>query len=211
MAAALAAAARRRHTDRRGRALGPGCLRPGRRTASRHLGASGHHSADGSTEANNRARGGTNNRTGRRADNPPAAAAQRRALLVAQPPAPCATPAPTSRPRQWTRSWSASRGRTPCTTACSTYDKQGNVVGNIAENYSLSPDGLTWTFNIRKGIKFHNGDPMTAADVVFSIQRFGSKESTNPWSPYILKNNKSITAQGRLHGGSTRRSDPSGR
>ncbi len=74
------------------------------------------------------------------------------------------------------------------------FDAQGNVKGNVAETYSLSPDGLTWTFNIRKGIKFHNGDPLTAADVAFSIQRFGSKESTNPWSPYILKNNESITA-----------------
>ena len=74
------------------------------------------------------------------------------------------------------------------------FDAQGNVVGNVAEKYDLSPEGLTWTFNIRKGIKFHNGDPLTAADVVFSLQRFGSKESTNPWSPYILKNNESITA-----------------
>jgi peptide/nickel transport system substrate-binding protein len=76
-----------------------------------------------------------------------------------------------------------------------TFDPQGNVVGNVAESYNLSPDGLTWTFNIRKGIKFWNGDPLTAADVVFSLQRFGSKESTNPWSPYILKNNESITAK----------------
>ncbi|MBV8716898.1 MAG: ABC transporter substrate-binding protein [Chloroflexi bacterium] len=75
-----------------------------------------------------------------------------------------------------------------------TFDPQGNVVGNVAESYELSPDGLTWTFHIRKGIKFHNGDPLTAADVVFSLQRFGSKDSTNPWSPYILKNNESITA-----------------
>jgi peptide/nickel transport system substrate-binding protein len=75
-----------------------------------------------------------------------------------------------------------------------TFDPQGNVVGNVAEKYDLSPDGLTWTFTIRKGIKFHNGDPLTSADVVFSLQRFGSKESTNPWSPYILKNNESITA-----------------
>jgi ABC-type transport system substrate-binding protein len=75
-----------------------------------------------------------------------------------------------------------------------TFDPQGNVVGNVAESYDLSKDGLTWTFNIRKGIKFHNGDPLTSADVVFSLQRFGSKESTNPWSPYILKNNESITA-----------------
>jgi peptide/nickel transport system substrate-binding protein len=75
-----------------------------------------------------------------------------------------------------------------------TVDLQGNVIGNVAEKYDLSQDGLTWTFTIRKGIKFHNGDPLTSADVVFSLQRFGSKESTNPWSPYILKNNESITA-----------------
>jgi peptide/nickel transport system substrate-binding protein len=76
-----------------------------------------------------------------------------------------------------------------------TFDPQGNVVGNVAESYDLSADGLTWTFNIHKGIKFWNGDPLTAADVAFSLQRFGSKESTNPWSPYILKNNESITAK----------------
>src|SRR5438552_17500670 len=75
-----------------------------------------------------------------------------------------------------------------------TFDPQGNVIGSVAEKYDLSQDGLTWTFNIRKGIKFHSGDPLTSADVVFSLQRFGSKESTNPWSPYILKNNESITA-----------------
>ena len=76
-----------------------------------------------------------------------------------------------------------------------TYDPQGNIVPHVAESYTLSPDGLTWTFKIRKGIKFWNGDPLTAQDVVFSIQRFGSKESTNPWSPYLLRNNESITAQ----------------
>jgi peptide/nickel transport system substrate-binding protein len=76
-----------------------------------------------------------------------------------------------------------------------TFDPQGNVIGNVAETFDLSADGLTWTFKIRQGIKFWNGDPLTAADVVFSLQRFGSKESTNPWSPYILKNNESITAK----------------
>jgi peptide/nickel transport system substrate-binding protein len=75
------------------------------------------------------------------------------------------------------------------------WDPQGNVIPNVAENYELSQDGLTWTFNIRKGIKFWNGDPLTAQDVAFTLQRFGSKESTNPWSPYILRNNESITAQ----------------
>jgi peptide/nickel transport system substrate-binding protein len=76
-----------------------------------------------------------------------------------------------------------------------TYDAQGNVVPSVAERYELSQDGLTWTFKIRRGIKFWNGDPLTAADVAFSIQHFGSKESNNPWSPYILKNNESIVAR----------------
>ncbi|MBV9135206.1 MAG: ABC transporter substrate-binding protein [Chloroflexi bacterium] len=75
-----------------------------------------------------------------------------------------------------------------------TFDKEGNVVGDIAETYNLSADGLTWTFNVRKGVKFHNGDLLTSADVAFSLQHFGAKEATNPWSPYILKNNESITA-----------------
>jgi peptide/nickel transport system substrate-binding protein len=41
----------------------------------------------------------------------------------------------------------------------------------LAENMKMTPDGLTWTFTIRKGIKFHNGDPLTAEDVAFSLDR----------------------------------------
>ncbi|HEX9012641.1 MAG TPA: ABC transporter substrate-binding protein, partial [Anaerolineaceae bacterium] len=39
------------------------------------------------------------------------------------------------------------------------------------QNGGISPDGLTYTFKIRKGVKFHNGDPLTAADVAYSFQR----------------------------------------
>lgn len=74
-----------------------------------------------------------------------------------------------------------------------TYDSQGNYIGSVAESWSISPDGNTWTFKIRKGITFHNGDLLTAADVKFSVDRFASKESTNPWSPY-LRNNLASTA-----------------
>ncbi len=69
-----------------------------------------------------------------------------------------------------------------------TYDPQGNVIGSVAESWSISPDGNTWTFKIRKGMKFHNGDPVTSADVAFSVVRFSSKESSNPWSPYLRRN-----------------------
>jgi len=69
-----------------------------------------------------------------------------------------------------------------------TFDADGNFMGMVAEDWELSEDGNTWTFKIRRGIKFHNGDPLTAHDVKFSIDRFASEESTNPWSPYFRAN-----------------------
>ncbi len=47
----------------------------------------------------------------------------------------------------------------------------GKVSGAIAEKWETSPDGLTWTFTIRKGVKFHNGADVTAEDAVWSINR----------------------------------------
>jgi peptide/nickel transport system substrate-binding protein len=39
------------------------------------------------------------------------------------------------------------------------------VIGDVATEWKISPDGLTYTFKIRPGIKFHDGSPLTAADV----------------------------------------------
>jgi len=41
----------------------------------------------------------------------------------------------------------------------------------VAESYEVSEDGLVYTFNIRKNAKFHNGDPVTADDVIWSVNR----------------------------------------
>src|SRR6185295_18498178 len=43
-----------------------------------------------------------------------------------------------------------------------------------AESWSVSDDGKTFTFKIRPGIKFHSGNPLTAEDVEFSLERFVS-------------------------------------
>jgi len=42
----------------------------------------------------------------------------------------------------------------------------------LAESWSMSPDGLVYEFVLRKGVRFHNGEPMTAEDVKFSFERY---------------------------------------
>jgi peptide/nickel transport system substrate-binding protein len=54
--------------------------------------------------------------------------------------------------------------------------KMGN---SLAESWMESPDGLTYEFKLRRGLKFHNGDPLTTEDVKFSFERYkgaGAKE-----------------------------------
>src|SRR6266851_6460304 len=43
---------------------------------------------------------------------------------------------------------------------------------SLAESWSASKDGLSYEFVLRKGVKFHNGDVMTAEDVKFSFERY---------------------------------------
>jgi peptide/nickel transport system substrate-binding protein len=49
----------------------------------------------------------------------------------------------------------------------------GNKMANsLAESWSESADGLVYEFKLRRGLKFHNGDPVTAEDVKFSFDRY---------------------------------------
>jgi peptide/nickel transport system substrate-binding protein len=43
---------------------------------------------------------------------------------------------------------------------------------SLAESWSVSPDGLLYEFVLRKGARFHNGEPVTAEDVKFSLERY---------------------------------------
>ena len=49
----------------------------------------------------------------------------------------------------------------------------GNAMApSLAESWSVSKDGLVQEFVLRQGVRFHNGDPVTADDVKFSFERF---------------------------------------
>src|SRR5262245_64900591 len=43
---------------------------------------------------------------------------------------------------------------------------------SLAESWTQSTDGLLYEFVLRKGVRFHNGDPVTAEDVKFSVERY---------------------------------------
>ncbi|MEO9329198.1 ABC transporter substrate-binding protein [Gordonia aurantiaca] len=61
----------------------------------------------------------------------------------------------------------------------------------LAESWEVSPDARHWTFTLRPGVTFHNGDPLTAADVEYSFRRIIDEELSNAWK---LQAVESVTA-----------------
>jgi len=66
----------------------------------------------------------------------------------------------------------------------------------LAESWKISPDYKIYEFKLRKGVKFHNGDPMTAEDVLFTFQRYkglnakmilGRIEKLEAVDPYLFR------------------------
>ncbi len=64
--------------------------------------------------------------------------------------------------------------------------------GDLAADWSVSDDGLQWTFNLREGVKWHNGDDFTADDVVFTYNR--SKDPEQSIQSGTLANVTSVEA-----------------
>jgi peptide/nickel transport system substrate-binding protein len=63
-------------------------------------------------------------------------------------------------------------------------DDDGNIHPYLAEKYEISPDGLEYTFHLKKGVKFHNGDEMKASDVAFTME-YGKK---TPYMSVVCSN-----------------------
>ena len=58
-------------------------------------------------------------------------------------------------------------------------DSDGNYVCAVASDYSISEDGLTYTFALREGVVFHNGDACTADDVLYSFETCAATSVTS--------------------------------
>jgi len=67
------------------------------------------------------------------------------------------------------------------------YDKDVNIVGDLAESWEVSKDGLVITFHLRKGVKWHDGHPLTARDVLYTYQVTIDPKTPTAYSGDFLK------------------------
>lgn len=64
-------------------------------------------------------------------------------------------------------------------------DENAKPYAGIVESWSQAEDGLSWTFTLREGLTFHNGEALTAEDVVFSFERILAPDSGYAYSSQI--------------------------
>jgi peptide/nickel transport system substrate-binding protein len=65
-----------------------------------------------------------------------------------------------------------------------TYDANLHIVGDLASSWD-TPDNRTYVFHLRPGVRFHDGTPLTADDVVFTIQRVLDPATASPARSYL--------------------------
>lgn len=66
-------------------------------------------------------------------------------------------------------------------------EKKFRIVPSLAEYWEISPDGKTYTFYLRKGVKFHHGAELTAGDVKFSLERLVDKDVGSPYASFFIR------------------------
>jgi peptide/nickel transport system substrate-binding protein len=59
-------------------------------------------------------------------------------------------------------------------------DRNGKIIPGLAESWSVSEDGMQFTFKLRAAVKYHDGEPCEAADVKFTLDRLSAPDATAP-------------------------------
>jgi len=75
-------------------------------------------------------------------------------------------------------------------------DHNFNAIPELATSWGSTPDAKVWTFKLREGVEFHNGKPLTAEDVIFTVQHHISEKSQSA-AKGILKTIQSVKANGK--------------
>jgi peptide/nickel transport system substrate-binding protein len=70
----------------------------------------------------------------------------------------------------------------------------GSVTPLLAESWRMDPDGRSYSFKLRRGVKFHDGEDFDASDVKFSFERAKAEGSTNKAKGAVFNNISSIAA-----------------
>ena len=76
------------------------------------------------------------------------------------------------------------------------YDPNGDTIPAVASEVEVSDDGLVYTFTLRDGVKFHNGDTVDLDDVIYSIQRCKDDPKVNPQTSTGLQCIESLEKDG---------------
>lgn len=67
------------------------------------------------------------------------------------------------------------------------YEDNYVMVPKLAETWEASEDGLSWTFHLREGVKFHDGSPFTSADVKFTYEQILNPDvKSNNYKNYVI-------------------------
>lgn len=78
-------------------------------------------------------------------------------------------------------------------------DPKGDYINDLADSYTISPDGRTYTFLLKKNATFHDGSPVTADDVVFTVAKTQDPELKSPqranWSGVSVQKVDQYTVQ----------------
>ncbi len=77
-----------------------------------------------------------------------------------------------------------------------TEDPKGEPVYGMAESYTVSEDGLVWTFKLRAEAQWSDGTPVTAGDFVFAFQRINSAATSSQYASltHVIKNAAAVLA-----------------